>query len=187
MASITKTAAKTITRSTRSIPLPGVGITGTRTDSHYHYFYTRQPRSSRQRPFSSSSSSPASYSHTQKKEDATTTKDKQILLEKPDKFRPPSHPARRVLQTRNGRLVNPGPINYPGPKLSEKEKEELKHRRYPHMFPPEGTVMFKFLTNRWIHVWIAMVCLVLSPSPTYINSPELRGGKGEKVYTNIYE
>ncbi|PWY72097.1 hypothetical protein BO83DRAFT_379087 [Aspergillus eucalypticola CBS 122712] len=78
------------------------------------------------------------------------------VLSKPDKFRPPSHPARRVVQTRNGKVVSSGPINYPGPKLSEKEKEEQKHRQYPNMFPPEGTVMHKFLTNRWIHIWIAM-------------------------------
>ncbi|RLL98559.1 hypothetical protein CFD26_106944 [Aspergillus turcosus] len=78
------------------------------------------------------------------------------VLAQPDKFRPPSHPARRVVQTRNGRVVSPGPINYPGPRLSEKEKEEQKHRKYPNMFPPEGTIMYKFLTSRWIHIWIAM-------------------------------
>ncbi|KAL4781614.1 hypothetical protein BJX76DRAFT_11457 [Aspergillus varians] len=73
------------------------------------------------------------------------------VLEKPDKFRPPSHPARRVVQTRNGRVVN-----YPGPKFSEKEEAERKTKQYPTMFPPEGTVMFRFLTSRWIHIWIAM-------------------------------
>ncbi|OOF99431.1 hypothetical protein ASPCADRAFT_126348 [Aspergillus carbonarius ITEM 5010] len=78
------------------------------------------------------------------------------VLAKPDKFRPPSHPARRVVQTRNGKVMNSGPINYPGPKLSEKEKEDQKNRQYPHMFPSEGTVMHKFLTHRWIHIWIAM-------------------------------
>ncbi|KAL1965547.1 hypothetical protein VTN77DRAFT_5631 [Rasamsonia byssochlamydoides] len=77
------------------------------------------------------------------------------VLAQPDKFRPPSHPARRVLQTRNGKIIG-APYNYPGPPLSEKEKEEQKKRRYPNMFPPEGTVMHKFLTTRWIHVWIAM-------------------------------
>ncbi|KAL3474957.1 hypothetical protein BJX99DRAFT_169297 [Aspergillus californicus] len=76
------------------------------------------------------------------------------VLEKPDKFRPPSHGARRVVQTRNGKVVN-----YPGPRPSEKEKEEQKTREYPTMFPPEGTVMFKFLTSRWIHIWIAMSVL----------------------------
>ncbi|KAL4795229.1 hypothetical protein BDV19DRAFT_363379 [Aspergillus venezuelensis] len=79
------------------------------------------------------------------------TEEKQRVLEKPDKFRPPSHGARRVVQTRNGRVVN-----YPGPKLSEKEEAERKTKQYPNMFPAEGTVMFKFLTSRWIHVWIAM-------------------------------
>ncbi|KAL4803526.1 hypothetical protein BDV18DRAFT_42204 [Aspergillus unguis] len=79
---------------------------------------------------------------------------KQRVLEKPDKFRPPSHPARRVVQTRNGRVVN-----YPGPKFSEKEEAERATKKYPNMFPPEGTVMFRFLTSRWIHVWIAMSVL----------------------------
>jgi hypothetical protein len=62
------------------------------------------------------------------------------------------------MQTRNGKLVGPAnPYNYPGPPLSEKEKEEQKTKQYPNMFPPEGTVLHKFLTSRWIHVWIAMV------------------------------
>ncbi|PLB55700.1 hypothetical protein P170DRAFT_400033 [Aspergillus steynii IBT 23096] len=81
--------------------------------------------------------------------------DKPRVLEKPDKFRPPSHPARRVMQTRNGRIVNPNPVNY-GPRLSEAEKQAQKEKQYPNMFPPEGTVMHRFLTNRWIHIWIAM-------------------------------
>lgn len=75
------------------------------------------------------------------------------VLEKPDKFRPPSHPQRRVVPTRNGKVVN-----YPGPRLSEKEQAERAKRQYPHMFPNEGTVMYKFLTNRGIHIWIAFVC-----------------------------
>lgn len=79
-------------------------------------------------------------------------------LAQPDKFRPPSHPARRVLQTRDGKAVVREPYNYPGPALSAKEKEEQQTKRYPNMFPPEGTVMHKFLTTRWIHAWIAMVC-----------------------------
>lgn len=82
--------------------------------------------------------------------------DSKNTLAQPDKFRPPSHPARRVVQTRNGKASS-GPVNYPGPRLSEKEQAEKKTRQYPKMFPPEGTVMFKFLTSRWIHVWIAMV------------------------------
>ncbi|KAI9368443.1 hypothetical protein BJX61DRAFT_218912 [Aspergillus egyptiacus] len=82
---------------------------------------------------------------------SSSSNEKPRVLAKPDKFRPPSHPARRVVPTRNGKVVN-----YPGPPLSEKEKEERNTRKYPNMFPPEGTVMFKFLTSRWIHIWIAM-------------------------------
>ncbi|OKL61263.1 hypothetical protein UA08_03193 [Talaromyces atroroseus] len=85
--------------------------------------------------------------------------DKPRTLAQPDKFRPPSHPARRVLQTRNGKVVSQNvrdPFNYPGRPLSAKEKEERKTKRYPNMFPAEGTVLFKFLTTRWIHVWISM-------------------------------
>ncbi|RDW90339.1 uncharacterized protein DSM5745_02114 [Aspergillus mulundensis] len=73
------------------------------------------------------------------------------VLAQPDKFRPPSHPARRVVNTRNGKVVN-----YPGPKLSKEEEAERANKQYPNMFPPEGTVMFRFLTSRWIHIWIAM-------------------------------
>ncbi|KAL1956931.1 hypothetical protein VTO42DRAFT_6678 [Malbranchea cinnamomea] len=76
---------------------------------------------------------------------------KQRVLSKPDKFRPPSHPARRVVQHT--------PRNYPGPPPTAQEIEERKTKRYPHMFPPEGTVMYKFLTNRGIHVWISLSVL----------------------------
>ncbi|EDN10136.1 hypothetical protein I7I51_07027 [Histoplasma capsulatum] len=77
------------------------------------------------------------------------------VLEKPDRFRPPSHPARRVMNPRSSQ-----PRNYPGPRLSEAELAEKKTKRYPNMFPPEGTVMHKFLTNRGIHVWISMSVLI---------------------------
>ncbi|KAF3480528.1 uncharacterized protein GIQ15_05875 [Arthroderma uncinatum] len=75
------------------------------------------------------------------------------VLEKPDKFRPPSHAARRV--------VNPNkqPRNYPGPAPTPKEIADRQTKRYPNMFPPEGTVLFKFLTNKGIHVWISMSVL----------------------------
>lgn len=89
--------------------------------------------------------------------------DKPRTLPQPDKFRPPSHPARRVIQTRNGNKVVREPFNYPGRPLTAKEKEEQKTKRYPNMFPAEGTVLFKFLTSRWIHVWIAMVFFYSHP------------------------
>jgi hypothetical protein len=102
-----------------------------------------------------------SLSAPQRKQSAANnaSKDKKArTLAQPDKFRPPSHPQRRVMQTRDGKAVVREPFNYPGPALSAKEKEEQQTKRYPNMFPPEGTVMHKFLTTRWIHAWIALVC-----------------------------
>ena len=71
------------------------------------------------------------------------------VLEKPDKFRPPSHPARIRAKPR-----------YTGPPLSENERQAQKTRRYPHMMPPEGTFFHWFLTNRTIHLWITLVRIV---------------------------
>lgn len=98
-----------------------------------------------------------SSSSWRKSSSSSSEEGKPRVLAQPDRFRPPSHPARRVIPTRNGKLVDAAPFNYPGPPLSEKEKEEMKKKRYPNMFPPEGTFQHKFLTSRWIHAWIAMV------------------------------
>ena len=68
------------------------------------------------------------------------------VLEKPDKFRPPSHPSRIRSKPR-----------YTGPPLSENERQAQKTRRYPHMMPAEGTFLHWFLSNRAIHVWITLV------------------------------
>ncbi|KAF4556971.1 Hypothetical protein D9617_1g088530 [Elsinoe fawcettii] len=72
------------------------------------------------------------------------------VLEQPDKFRPPSHPAR---------LRNAKPA-YPGPPLSQKEVAAQKTRQYPHMMPPEGSFMHKFLTSRGLHTFITLTVLV---------------------------
>lgn len=80
--------------------------------------------------------------------------DKSRTLGQPDKFRPPSHPQRLVNPARTA--PSGQPINY-GPRLTAEQREAQNKKQYPNMFPPEGTVMHKFLTNRWIHVWIAMV------------------------------
>lgn len=71
------------------------------------------------------------------------TPPKPRVLEKPDKFRPPSHPARLRSKPR---------YTY-GPDLTPTQRT----RRYPHMMPPEGTFMHWFLTNRVIHLWISLV------------------------------
>ncbi|KAJ5856084.1 uncharacterized protein N7529_010028 [Penicillium soppii] len=80
------------------------------------------------------------------------------VLAKPDRFRPPSHPQRIVPPSPKG--VPAGqPFEY-GPRTTEKERIEQSKTQYPGMFPPEGTVMHRFLTSKWIHVWIAMGVLI---------------------------
>ncbi|CAI7627964.1 unnamed protein product [Penicillium manginii] len=81
------------------------------------------------------------------------TTDKSRTLSQPDKFRPPSHPQRLVNPARTS--PSGQPINY-GPRLTAEQREAQNKKQYPSMFPPEGTVMHKFLTSKWIHVWIAM-------------------------------
>jgi hypothetical protein len=85
---------------------------------------------------------------------STAIPPKTIVLEKPDKFRPPSHPQR---------LNRKPPRQYPGPPLSESERQAQKTKRYPHMFPNEGTPLHWFLTNKWIHMWISLVCFAHTP------------------------
>ncbi|KAL9048720.1 MAG: hypothetical protein Q9162_007581 [Coniocarpon cinnabarinum] len=76
---------------------------------------------------------------------ATPQTDKSRILEKPSRFNPPSHGARRVK-----------PRMYPGPKLTAEEEQTQSTRRYPNMMPPEGTFMHWFLTGRSLHVWITL-------------------------------
>ncbi|KAJ5226000.1 hypothetical protein N7468_007225 [Penicillium chermesinum] len=72
-------------------------------------------------------------------------------------FAHPSHPQRIVDPARV--TSSSQPVNY-GPRLTAEEREAQNKKQYPNMFPPEGTVMHKFLTSKWIHVWIAMSVLV---------------------------
>ncbi|CAG8323471.1 hypothetical protein PENNAL_c0017G03180 [Penicillium nalgiovense] len=88
----------------------------------------------------------------------TNANPKPRVLAKPDRFRPPSHPQR--LTTPSPKNAPPGqPFEY-GPRTTEKERIQQSKTQYPGMFPPEGTVMFKFLTSKWIHIWIAMSVLI---------------------------
>jgi hypothetical protein len=72
------------------------------------------------------------------------------LLEKPDRFNPPSHPSRLRSKHRS----------YGAP-LPEHERRAQKTRSYPHMMPAEGTFIHWFLTNRNIHLWISIVGIFL--------------------------
>ncbi|KAI4124633.1 MAG: hypothetical protein LQ347_005666 [Umbilicaria vellea] len=83
---------------------------------------------------------------------------KPLVLEKPSKYKPPSHPARAP------------PRQSPFPPLSAPEKEAQKLRKYPHMMPDEGTFMYWFLTNRSIHLIITLGTLSTLAAMTFVNS-----------------
>nr|POE56103.1 hypothetical protein CFP56_75438 [Quercus suber] len=80
---------------------------------------------------------------------ASTSPPKPRVLEKPERFNPPSHPSR----------IRSKPKYY-GPDLSEHERKAQRTRQYPHMMPAEGTFLHWFLTNRNIHLFISMTILV---------------------------
>jgi hypothetical protein len=80
---------------------------------------------------------------------STAKPNKAIGLEKPDKFRPPSHPARLPRKKAN--------FEY-GPRLTEDQKARMRTKQYPNMLPPEGTFMHMILTTRWIHAYTTLVC-----------------------------
>ncbi len=79
-----------------------------------------------------------------KKKNSTS---KPLVLEKPSKFVPPSHPAR---------LRKEAP-RYPGPQLSDEEIARQTKKKYPNMMPPEGSFMHWFIMNKTIHMWITLV------------------------------
>ncbi|TGO30861.1 hypothetical protein BPAE_0003g01470 [Botrytis paeoniae] len=83
---------------------------------------------------------------TKSKTNASKKSPKPLVLEKPTKFNPPSHPAR----------LRKDPPRYPGPQLSAEEIARQSVKKYPNMMPPEGTFMHWFLNNKSIHIWIAL-------------------------------
>lgn len=88
------------------------------------------------------------------KNSASKKPSKLLVLEKPSKFNPPSHPAR----------LRKDPPRYPGPQLSAEEIARQSVRKYPNMMPPEGTFMHWFLNDKYIHVWITLVFSLQFPS-----------------------
>lgn len=95
-----------------------------------------------------------------------------IVLEQPDKFRPPSHPARRNAKSTTN-MYGGGAAYNQG--MTAKEYEASKKKRYPNMFPEEGTKMHWFLTTRWVHVTLTLVSLVFS----YEQYTKHKGGRGK--------
>jgi hypothetical protein len=100
------------------------------------------------------SRTPQAIRHASKK--APKKNPKPLVLEKPTKFNPPSH---------GSRLPRAAP-RYAGPQLSAQEQAAQKTKKYPTMMPPEGSFMHWFLTNRSIHMYIA---LVRPPPPSPIH------------------
>lgn len=84
----------------------------------------------------------------------STRNEKPIVLEKPDKFRPPSHGARLPPRKQ--------PQYTYGARLTDEQIAEQKTKQYPHMMPPEGSFTHWVLTNRMLHTWISLVRLAPS-------------------------
>lgn len=72
-------------------------------------------------------------------------KAKKYTLEKPDKFRPPSHPARLKKPKRNEFLG------------SQPLSPEQKTRSYPKMMPSQGTLKHRILNSVVFHVAVCFV------------------------------
>ncbi|EON67392.1 hypothetical protein W97_06645 [Coniosporium apollinis CBS 100218] len=81
----------------------------------------------------------------------STRNERPIVLEKPDKFRPPSHGARLPPRKQ--------PQYTYGARLTDEQIAEQKTKQYPHMMPPEGSFTHWILTNRMLHTWISLSVL----------------------------
>ncbi|MCJ1313083.1 hypothetical protein MMC25_006760 [Agyrium rufum] len=81
------------------------------------------------------------------------------VLEKPERFNPPSH-GRRIPGRHTSRHYEPP--------LSQAQAEAQKTKKYPNSMPPPGSFMHWFLTTRSIHVWIIMSTLTSLALFTFI-------------------
>lgn len=100
---------------------------------------------------------PTSYQQYRQVSSSSTSPSKPIVLEKPDQFRPPSHASR--LNARSTTSMYGGGAAY-NQQRTDKERHEAGKKRYPNMFPEEGTRMHWFLTNRFVHVVISLVSTI---------------------------
>ena len=75
------------------------------------------------------------------------------VIPQPDKYRPPSHSARKPNRNLENKIY--------GAPISEEDKKRMATKKYPNMMSPEGTFSHWFLNNRAIHLWITMVHLLL--------------------------
>ena len=74
----------------------------------------------------------------------------QRVLEKPERFNPPSHGAR--LPRRNGISRH-----YGGDLTKEEVLAQVK-QEYPGLMAPGGTLAYRIIYSKWIHLTITMVC-----------------------------
>lgn len=88
---------------------------------------------------------------------ASNDPSKPIVLEQPDKFRPPSHAARRNARSTTA-MYGGGAAYNQG--MTDRERVASKTKKYPNMFPEEGTRMYWFLTTKWVHFMISLVRLL---------------------------
>lgn len=70
-------------------------------------------------------------------------------IPQPDKYRPPSHSARKPNRNLENRVY--------GPPLTEEDKKRMATKKYPNMMSPEGTFSHWFFNNKSIHLWITLV------------------------------
>lgn len=86
----------------------------------------------------------------------------QRVLEKPERFNPPSH---------GSRLPRKNLPRHYGGELSADEFQTQLRTEYPGMMAPKGTRAYWFWHSRWIHVVITVVRLSLScpPLPLHLN------------------
>lgn len=94
---------------------------------------------------------------------ATDAKSKQVVLEKPARFNPPSHGARLP--------KNKPPQQHYGGSLSANELSAQKKKEYPGLPAADGTWAHWFWNSKALHLCITMVSSNLS-------TPRLLNGTG---------
>ncbi|KAI1210317.1 uncharacterized protein F4807DRAFT_60476 [Annulohypoxylon truncatum] len=118
------------------------------------------PAASVTKPVSNSATAPETPAPTAKPIAASKPVDptKPLVLEKPERFNPPSHGARLPRST---------PKHYGG-ELSEAEFQAQSAKQYPGLPPPPNTWSHWFLNNRGIHLFITLGTLTSLALYTFI-------------------
>ncbi|KAH8727571.1 hypothetical protein GQ44DRAFT_748315 [Phaeosphaeriaceae sp. PMI808] len=90
------------------------------------------------------------------------------VIPQPDKYRPPSHSARKPSKDLENKIY--------GPPLSAADKLRMATKKYPNMMSPKGTFSYWFFNNRALHMYITLgtlFCLaVVAWYMEFVNSTE---------------